>query len=349
MSRDAETKREPAPDGILYLARRDVLSVLATIDPVPVVRRALELHGGGDTLLPAEAYLGWSTAAGNGARSLSMPGGLDGGDAGLGVKVINSSLSNLGRGLPRASGLTLLFERETARIRCVLEAAEISALRTACVSLVSAEAFAASSARRLALVGAGVLARAHLKLLAERLSSLEEVRLFDVEPDRAAALAAEAFGLFGGRIRVAGSAREAIEAADLVVTVTTTTSGYVEPEWLAEGAVLVHVSLDDALPEVVLRSDRVFVDDWDLVRADGRRLLGRMWHEGLLVEPDGTGSGKRVDGEIGEVLVGGKPGRLREADVVFVNPFGMAIEDVALAQAVYEQAARIGIGEVLER
>ena len=81
----------------------------------------------------------------------------------------------------------------------------------------------------------------------------------------------------------------------------------------------------------------------------GRRLLGRMWHEGLLVEPDGTGSGKRVDGEIGEVLVGEKPGRLREADVVFVNPFGMAIEDVALAQAVYEQAARVGIGEVLER
>jgi N-[(2S)-2-amino-2-carboxyethyl]-L-glutamate dehydrogenase len=343
----------PSHDGILYLGRREVASSLAAIDPVPVVRRALELHGAGKTVLPPEAYLAWTTRGGDAARSLSMPGGLDDGDAVLGVKIINSSLSNRGLGLPRASGMTLLFDRETAQVRCVLEAAEISALRTACVSLIAAEAFAARPSRRLALVGAGAQARAHLKLLAERLPSLEEARLFDVEPERAAALAARARELLGERVGVAGSAREAIEAADLVVTVTTTTGGYLEPEWLDAGSVLVHVSLDDALPELVLEADRLFVDDWSLVRADDRRLLGRMWREGLLAEPGATdeaASGRRrVDGEIGEVLVGAKPGRLREEDVVFVNPFGMAIEDVALAATVYEQARRAGTGEVLER
>jgi ornithine cyclodeaminase len=226
-------------------------------------------------------------------------------------------------------------------------------MRTACVSLISAQVFAAEPPRRLALVGAGTLARAHLTLFAKQLPSLEDVRLFDVEPARADALAAGATPLLDGRIRSAGSAREAVEAADLVVTVTTATTGYLGPDWLAEGAVLVHVSLDDALPETVLQADRLFVDDWSLVRADGHRLLGRMWRAGLLGEPDGTGEpgsgSRRVDGEIGEVLVGAKPGRLRAEDVVFVNPFGLAIEDVALAEAVYAQACQTGIGEVLER
>ena len=340
-------------EGILYLGRRDVLSVLARIDPAPIVRRALELHGSGKSLVPPEAYLGWSTPNGGAARSLSMPGGLDGGDAGLGVKIINSSLSNQTLGLPRASGLTLLFDRETARVRCVLEAAEISALRAACVSLISAQAFAAEPPRRLALVGAGTLARAHLALFAKQLPSLEDVRLFDLEPARADTLAAGATPLLDGRLRSVGSAREAVEAADLVVTVTTTTAGYLGPDWLAEGTVLVHVSLDDALPETVLRADRLFVDDWSLVCADDHRLLGRMWRAGLLAAPDGTDepdSGSRhVDGEIGEVLVGAKPGRLRAGDVVFVNPFGLAIEDVALAEAVYARACELGVGEMLER
>jgi N-[(2S)-2-amino-2-carboxyethyl]-L-glutamate dehydrogenase len=340
-------------EGILYLGRRDVLSLLARIDPAPIVRRALELHGSGKSLVPPEAYLGWSTPNGGAARSLSMPAGLDGGDGGLGVKIINSSLSNQRLGLPRASGMTLLFDPETARVRCLLEAAEISALRTACVSLISAEVFAAEPPRRLALVGAGTLARAHLMLFAKQLPSLEDVRLFDVEPARADALATGATPLLDGRLRSVGSALESVESADLVVTVTTTTTGYLRPDWLAEGAVLVHVSLDDALPETVLHADRLFVDDWSLVRADDHRLLGRMWRAGLLAEPDGTGrpdsGARRVDGEIGEVLVGAKPGRLRAEDVVFVNPFGMAIEDVALAEAVYDEARRTGAGEVLER
>jgi ornithine cyclodeaminase/alanine dehydrogenase-like protein (mu-crystallin family) len=340
-------------EGILYLGRRDVLSVLARIDPAPIVRRALELHGSGKSLVPPEAYLGWSTPNGGAARSLSMPGGLDGGDAGLGVKIINSSLSNQTLGLPRASGLTLLFDRETARVRCMLEAAEISALRTACVSLISAQAFAAEPPRRLALVGAGTLARAHLALFAKQLPSLEDVRLFDLEPARADTLAAGATPLLDGRLRSVGSAREAVETADLVVTVTTTTAGYLGPDWLAAGAVLVHVSLDDALPETVLRADRLFVDDWSLVCADDHRLLGRMWRAGLLAAPDGTdepdSGSRRVDGEIGEVLVGAKPGRLHAGDVVFVNPFGLAIEDVALAEAVYARARELGVGEVLER
>ena len=117
--------------GLLYLGRRDVLSVLARLDP------PLNLDGMPPT---PEAYLGWSTPNGGAARSLSMPGGLDGGDGGLGVKIINSSLSNQTSGLPRASGLTLLFDRETARIDAIIgkTQAHIGLLRERRAALISA-------------------------------------------------------------------------------------------------------------------------------------------------------------------------------------------------------------------
>ena len=88
------------------------------------------------------------------------------------------------------------------------------------------------------------------------------------------------------RLEVAPSAEGAIRPAQLIVPVTTTTTGYIALDWLQPGAILVNVSLDDPLPEVALRADRLFVDDWPLVRADSRRLLGRMYRAGQIEGPD---------------------------------------------------------------
>src|SRR5207247_6559065 len=119
--------------------------------------------------------------------------------------------------------------------------------------------------------------------------------------------------------------------ADLVVTVTTSTTGYVRHSWLEPGALVVNVSLDDLLPEVLLRADKLFVDDWSLVAADEHRLLGRLIREGTI---------RAVDGELGELLGGSRPGRSRAEEIVVVNPFGLAIEDPAIANEVSRHAVR---------
>jgi N-[(2S)-2-amino-2-carboxyethyl]-L-glutamate dehydrogenase len=119
---------------------------------------------------------------------------------------------------------------------------------------------------------------------------------------------------------------------------------------LQPGAILVNISLDDPLPEVVFQAEKVIVDDWPLVRSDPRRLLGRMYRAGQICGPDEAlpESGKtcrRIDAQIGDLVLGKKSGRETLDGVILVNPFGLAIEDIALASRVYQiaQTAQLGL------
>jgi ornithine cyclodeaminase/alanine dehydrogenase-like protein (mu-crystallin family) len=328
-------------DTILYLSERDVARAVAAIDVIEAVASALSAHANGETVLPAEAYLGWEHA-GEPLRSLSMPAVIEGS---AGVKLINANPENPARGLPRASGLIALFDIATGRPACILEGAHISYLRTAAVTALAAHLLAARPVERLALLGAGTLARCHAKLLTQRLPELRDIRLYDIDASRAATLAADTDGAV-----VCSSAEETIRGAQLVVPVTTTTSGYIRHAWLEPGSLLVNVSLDDPLPEVVLHADTVFVDDWPLISADTRRLLGRMLRTGQIRGPNDAAPGSRtIDGELGDILIGKHEGRSRPDDIILVNPFGLAIEDIAVASRVHQQALRLGLGTALDR
>lgn len=331
-------------DTILYLASSDVQTACQTIDAVAVIAQAFDLHARGATVLPGEAYLTWTTRRASPARSIAMPAVV--GDA-VGVKVINGVPANVDQGLPRASGLVVLLDRDTGRPLALVEGARISSLRTAAVTALCAQLLGAPSLERVALLGAGALAEAHAELLAARLPRLEQIRVYDLRSDRAQELAARLNGTVDAV--VSPSAEQAVRGADLVVPVTTATQGYIPYDWLAPGALLVNVSLDDPLPEVVLAADKVFVDDWRLVVADRRRLLGRMAQAGLVIgpnDPDGTQNGtpRRIDGELAALVGRAVPGREHPDEVILVNPFGLAIEDVALAAAVHEVALERGLG-----
>ena len=330
-------------DTILYLSGSDVARALKGIDIVEAVARALTAHGRGETLLPAEAYLAWDRS-GESLRSLAMPGRVNGCP---GVKLINANPANHRRGLPRASGLIVLFDPETARPSCILEGGRISCLRTAAVTAVAADILAAQPIERLALLGAGALARCHLELLPSRLPALREIRLYDLDPARAARLRERTAD---PRLVVCHSAEQAIRGALLVVPVTTTTSGYIRCDWLQPGALLVNVSLDDPLPEIVLRADRIYVDDRTLVAQDERRLLGRMIRAGQIRDRgDAAGAARAIDGELGQLLIGAVEGRTRPEEVILVNPFGLAVEDIAVARDVHRRALELGLGAALER
>lgn len=341
-------------DAIRYLTEAQTRQACARLDPVAVVRDVLVRHAKHEVVLPAEAYLGWTTAGGASARSINMPAMVLGQDPVAGTKVINASLDNVDRGLPRASGLTMLFDVHTGRIRCLMAAAHVSALRTAAVSVAAAAELARPGAEVATVIGSGAIAEAHVRLLAGRLTGIRELVLYDLVPDRAAALVdrlAADFETHGVRATVAGSARAAVEGADLVIPCTTTTTPYIERAWLRTGAVVVNVSLDDVGPDVMAGADLLLVDDWALVRDDAHRLLGRMHRAGELTGPaEAPRPGvARVHGELGEVFAGVRPGRVGDDQTIVVNPFGMAVEDVALAGEVYRVAVDLDLGISLDR
>jgi ornithine cyclodeaminase len=175
--------------------------------------------------------------------------------------------------------------------------------------------------------------------------------LFDLNSSRAQSLAIHfnnVLELQNIKLNICKSAEIAIRQSQLIVALTTTTSGYIHFDWLQQGAILLNISLDDPLPEVVLRVDRIIVDDWNLIKNDDRRLLGRMYRKGLVdIEPAATA--RMIDAELGEIVIGKKTGRQRENDIILVNPFGLSIEDIAVAAKIFQVARKLGIGQYLER
>ena len=343
-------------DGILYLSRNDVENACNTIDPVAVIREVFKLHASGQVILPDEAYLSWTNDHDEQVRSLNMPAFIDGSINSAGTKIINGNIANPSRGLPRASGLTLLFDTTSVRINCILEGAYISSLRTASVTLLSAELFKGREIENVAILGAGVLAQAHIELLLKRLPHLRSISIFDLDSRRIATLKtalAPLLQLHEIELQETSTAESAIRKAQLIVPATTTTTGYIEFGWLEPGSILVNISLDDPLPEVVFKADKVIVDDWNLVKNDPRRLIGRMYRAGQILGPDDSAENqpgaRRIDAQLGEVVLGTRSGREHVDDIILVNPFGLAIEDIALATYVYRAALQQNVGIWLER
>ena len=341
-------------DKILYLNRKDLEIAYSRIDSVAIVRDVFRQHAFGQVILPDEAYLSWTNEHNELVRCLNMPGYIGGSPNAVGTKIINANIANPARGLPRASGLTLLFDDTSARVKCVMEGAYLSSMRTASVTLLSVDLFKGREIERVAIIGAGILAQAHIEMLVKRLPYLRQISVFDVERKRIATLKAKLASVLGEHrveLHEAATAEEAIKLAQLIIPVTTTTTGYIQFDWLQRGSLLVNISLDDPLPEVIFKADRVIVDDWNLVKNDSRRLIGRMYRAGQIIgpsessEPHKNGQQRRcIDAQLGEVVIGTSAGRKHPDDIILVNPFGLAIEDVALAAHVYQMALSLHIG-----
>jgi N-[(2S)-2-amino-2-carboxyethyl]-L-glutamate dehydrogenase len=337
-------------DRLLYLNSSDITRICADIDPLRCVAEALRQHAEGTASVGDEGALRWSPAEGQSARTLNMPGLLAAPTV-VGTKIINANTGNPDSGLPRADGLTLLFDPSTARPSVILQGAEISALRTAAVSTLVARHLQNGTPITLALLGAGKIAETHAVLMTKYLE-IDSVLIYDRIPARGQALAERLCGL-GSSFRrvVTAEAEYAVTTANVVVAATTASSAYVPYSWIARGTTVINVSLDDIDADAYIKSDLLYVDDWQLITADTQRLLGRLAREGKVSGPGDSApaSGRSVTGTIGQLLTGNCPGRENVEQTVLVNPFGMAIEDLALAQAVYTAAVSRGLGTLLDR
>jgi ornithine cyclodeaminase len=321
--------------GLQVLSEEEVAAKLGTVDVLEVVRNAFLAHHRGEAILPEEAALRWQGDDGGPARSIAMHAYLPGPPPCAGIKVINAAVRNPERGLPRASGTITLFDPLTARISMLLPAAEISAMRTAAVSTLAALHLANRHSVRLGILGAGVLAAAHVRMLTAELP-ITETLVFDPVADRA-----QAFARWAPGGHVMASARESVEGADVVVAATTVTEPYVESSWLTPGALVLNVSLDDLTEAALLSADHLYVDDWEMVVADTQRLLGRLARAGRVTGPNEAPplGGRSTTGTLGALFAGDVPGRKGDGEVIIVNPFGLAISDIALAAAVVDAPA----------
>jgi ornithine cyclodeaminase len=240
-------------------------------------------------------------------------------------------------------GLVLLFEPEHGCPVALLDAAEITAIRTAAASGLATRLLAREDACDLAILGAGEQARSHLEaMLCVR--SLRRIRVWARDPDKAQSFAATEGAKRGVTIETSATVRDAVKNADLICTLTKSREPILEGEWIAPGAHLnvvgssIATAAEIDTPAVVRA--RFFVDCRNSTIHEGGEYLRALAADAI--------SPQHILGEIGEVANGSKPGRLSAADVTLYKSLGIAPQDLCSAHYVLSRARAAGIGQVID-
>jgi ornithine cyclodeaminase/alanine dehydrogenase-like protein (mu-crystallin family) len=249
------------------------------------------------------------------------------------LKTVAVFPDNPKRGLDAHQGTVTLFDGETGEVRVLMNASAITAIRTAAVSAVATRLLAREDARVLGILGAGVQARSHLGAL-PLVRKFDTVRISSRTPERAQALAAEVGA------EAVDSAEAAVRDADVVVTATSSAEPVLAREWLKPGA---HVNAVGGRPPQMTELDTAtiadsafFVDRRESAEAEAGDYRAAI--ESGAIRPD------HIRGELGEVVIGAKPGRSSDDELTVFRSLGLAVEDLAAAEYVVRRARETRVG-----
>jgi 2,3-diaminopropionate biosynthesis protein SbnB len=326
--------------GLRYLSRSDVAAVGGDHSELYVhaLKHALVQHADGAVVQPLKPYLRTQGKQGHIAdRIIAMPAHLS--DPGIsGLKWIGSKHDNPARtGLARASAVIVLNDPDTNYPIAILEAALISAWRTAAVTCLAAAELARKDFTDLALIGCGVIGSTQLVALLQQFPHIRTVHLHDLVTSAAKDLASTI-----GRehpevtLRVTDTAEEAVRHGEVVVPCTITDRPYIPFSWLRPGAFVSNISIMDCEKDVFLGADKVVVDDWEQSNRE-KKIIHQLVQEGSF-------SREQLHAELGEILAGVKPGRENDEEIILLNPMGMAVDDIACAAEIFRRATHQGIG-----
>jgi ornithine cyclodeaminase len=256
-----------------------------------------------------------------------------GGDAPrYGLKEVCVFPGNPARGLDTHLGAVLLHDGETGELMAVMNASAITAIRTAAVSAVATRLLAREEAQTLAIIGAGVQARTHLEAI-PLVRDIHDVRIVSRTREKAEALAKDG-------VRVVESVEEAVRGADIIVTATSSREPVIKREWIDDGvhinAVGSSIAVARELDGETMAASSLFVDRRESTVNESGDYLSAL-REGAIGDD-------HIRAELGEILLGRAAGRTSPSEITLFKSLGLAVEDLASAQFLYEKASREGAG-----
>ncbi len=269
----------------------------------------------------------------------TMPGFL-GRPPTFGIKVVTVFPGNHGTEFDAHQGAVLLFDVSNGCLLAIVDASEITSIRTAAVSAAATRCLAREDASTLAILGSGTQARTHLEAM-RLVRDLRHARVWSRSHQHARRFAARESGAV--QVEAVPTAREAVEGADIICTVTASRDPVLRGEWISPGAHINAVgaclaSMRELDGQAVARS-RLFVDSREsAVNEAGDFLLAK--EEGLL----GDLGNKHILGELGEVLLGQVEGRRNPNEITLFESQGLAVEDLAAAGRVHQRAIEEKVG-----
>lgn len=313
----------------LFLREEDIAGLLPMADALTAVENVFRRHGRGEAI--------------NVPRSrVRMPAGflhvMSAGVPGLNVMGLKTYTTTRGG----ARFLVLLYDATGGGLLAIMEADRLGQIRTGAASGVATKYMARQDARTAGVIGAGWQARSQLAAVCG-VRPVKRVNVYSRNEERRRKYCGEMTGELGVEVVPADSPEDAVRNADIVITITSARDPVLLGEWLTPGThinaagsnALVRSELDHA---AVQRAALIAVDSKDQAKIECGDLLGPV--ERGLIHWDQVR-------ELGDVVAGHIPGRRSDADITLFESQGLAIEDIAVAAAVYERARQEGMGEAL--
>ena len=324
---------------MLILSHTQVRELLPMRDCMEVVSEALSALARGEGVQPLRS--GILRPDGQGVLAW-MPGSLATGRP-FGIKVL-SVVDNPGKlGVESHQGAVMIFDPTNGSPLALCEAGAITAVRTAAVSALATNKLARPDAATVAILGAGTQASSHIEAMLE-VREISHIRVWSRDPDKVRAFAEEQSARHGVAVEPAADVATALADADIVCTTTSAREPVLSAEVLEPGMHINAVGasipswreLDpDVLPLVTLFTDR-------------RESLANEAGEYIQGLAEGFVEAGLVVPEVGEVLNGDHPGRTSGTEITLFRSLGLAVEDIASAQLVYERALESGAGTQVE-
>jgi len=324
----------------LILSEEDVKKVLSLEEVTDAVESAFRMKGLGHAQMPSKQYLFLNKYNGD---LRTMPAYLEENDV-VAVKVVNSHPENRKYGLPAVMATIILIDPRTGAPEAIMGGTWITALRTGAAGAIAAKYLANPNPKTIGIVGAGTQARTQLMGLQLVFKTIEEVRVWD-RAEKAALKYAEEMKMKCNQAFIFSvkGIKRAVQGADIIVTATPSRKPLVSAEWVDEGTHINCIGADapgkQELDPAILIKSKIVVDDWS-----------QSCHGGEINVPLAKGiiDKKDVWGDICEIVAGLKHGRTSPDEITVFTSTGLAIQDAATANVVYQKAVKEKIGEFVE-
>jgi 2,3-diaminopropionate biosynthesis protein SbnB len=325
-------------DGMLILKGGEVDRLLAgkERDLIDIVRQAYQAHARGNTSLPHSTFLRFRENQKN--RIIALPAYIGDGFDVAGIKWVSSFPGNLDSGLDRASAVLVLNSMTTGRPFAIMEGSIISAKRTAASAAVAAECLLEDkNIDELAIVGCGLISHEILRFLRAAVPTIRKLLLYDLNIERARHFKRASADLVD-RIEIFDSIDAILQRAKLISFATTAARPHVLHAAFSNGALILHISLRDLSPEVIL-SARNIVDDADHVSRE---------QTSIHLAEQLVGNRSFISCSIGDILIGKCIPDDKRRSLTIFSPFGLGILDIAVGGYIYQLGSEAGVGTLIE-
>jgi len=313
----------------LILSMGEVKQLLSVSEGIELQRIAFEDHAQGkawnapSTWLRVNKHNGWMKL---------LAGFVDRTDA-MGMKVLarypkNPPGQNLG-------SLIILFDPANGFPLAIFDSVYITGVRTGAGGGLATQYCARSDSKAVGILGSGVQARFTMLAICELMPNLEKALIYSRNPERRETYARDMETATGLKFVTVDTPRAAIEDTDIIVTATNSPEPLLQADWIKPGAHINAMGIKTEIFADVFPGARVYGDSVEVATSDGK--FSTAITAGTVTEAD-------IAGEIGEVLIGQKPGRNSPDEITIFDSAGLAVQDVVCALHVYEKAVEQQVG-----